>query len=164
MTKTVLLKDPDLPWEGPFPYDELAARLLAVGAAPVGPESTAEVIKDAFFDLMAGGSAPQEARAAWDALRLIDERLVADFFLYEVPEPDVDRALAELARSDPPVELPDFRKLADVQPDAQLLPPLPAVSVGRAPKLSVVTIEEPPLDLRLDDVDLFVFLEEADER
>lgn len=158
-----LLRDPDLPWDGPFPYDYLAERLAAIGAAPIGPDSPAEVIKDAFFDLMAGGPPPQDARIAWDALRRIEDRLVIDFFLYEA-ETDIDGALVRLARTEPPVELPDFRELAAEAPDARLLPDVPQVAAGRAPKLSHVAIHEPPLDLRLGDPDLLALLEESDER
>jgi len=160
--RTVLLGDPDLPWDGPMPYEYLAARLTEIGAQAIGPDSPASVIRDAFFDLMGGGPPTQEARIVWDMLRRIDDRLVVDFFLYEVPPQDVESALAELGRAEPPVTLPDFRRLADVPPDARLLPEPPDVRVGRAPKLSAVAIDEPPLDLDLADPDWLALLDEND--
>lgn len=74
------MKDPLLNWNGSFPYDVLSV----VG---IDPDSTMQQVNDASFDLMAGGMS-QEERAAWNELRLIDKRLVVDFFLYQTDEID----------------------------------------------------------------------------
>lgn len=72
------MQDPLLDWDGVFPYDALAA----VG---VTPQSTMQQIRDVSFDLMARGMSVEE-RAAWDQLRLVEKRLVVDFFLYQTDE------------------------------------------------------------------------------
>ncbi len=72
-----MLKDPLTRWQGPFPYDLLA---------PVGitPQSSLKEVMDASYDLMAQGLMTPDVRAAWDKLRHTSERLVVDFFLYDI--------------------------------------------------------------------------------
>jgi len=80
-----LIKDPYLSWWGDFPYDRLNAALARLGRPILGPSSTAKEVHDAYFDLMAAGPPAGEDRVAWDELRLLERRLLVDFFLYEVP-------------------------------------------------------------------------------
>ena len=75
-----MIKDPELKWNGPFPYDVLAA-------AGLTPHSTMREVKDASFVLMARDAMTPEVRAAWDELRLTPRRLLADFFLYPTDLP-----------------------------------------------------------------------------
>jgi hypothetical protein len=117
------IKDPDLPWDGVFPYDQLRRRLREAGAPPIGPASTAQAVRDCLFDLMQAGPVDQLDRAAWDELRQTHRRLVADFFLYCLPEPDWDEFRGRLAELEVPVIYPDFRQLADLDPDYSRIPP-----------------------------------------
>ena len=141
--RTSLVKDPHLPWDGPFPYDHLSARLAQSGARPVGPESTATEIKDSFFDIMGTGQVEHADRVAWDALRRLDERLVVDFFMYEVPTADAESVAADIAACTVPVWLPDFRRIADVAPDFSVLAAPAQIDVGHLP---------PPIDVPAAEV------------
>jgi hypothetical protein len=99
---TRLTRDPWLAPDGPDPYEWLSARLAACGRPPVGPASSDDEIKEAFFDLMAAALADQDARGAWDTLRQIDRRLVVDFFFYEVPDAGLTDVVRELAGLEAP--------------------------------------------------------------
>jgi hypothetical protein len=81
-----MLKDPLTRWHGPFPYDVLAK-------AGITLSSSLREVLDASFSLMEQGAMTLEERQAWDELRLLPRRLLADFFLY-----DLDPA-AEIARA-----------------------------------------------------------------
>ena len=124
-----MLKDPCLRWDGPFPYDALAD----VG---VTPHSSMEQVRDASFELMANGTMTQEARAAWDTLRVTGSRLLVDFLLYDVDlqaaveaarateqcaagnEPPLSATLADPALGDDPADAlnacPEIAFLADL--------------------------------------------------
>jgi len=115
--KTVLMKDARLPWPTDFPYDHLAARLAGAGAAAIGPESTAAEVMATLFALQETGTPTAVDRDAWDALRHIDQRLTIDFYLYEVPAPDVTTLIDDLGCQEPPVVVPDFHRLAVVPVD-----------------------------------------------
>lgn len=82
----LLVRDPYLPWAGPFPYDLLSAQLQEMGKPGLGPTSTLAEIQDALFDLMSGSVTP-EVQSAWDELSLLGQRLVVDFFMYQLAEP-----------------------------------------------------------------------------
>jgi hypothetical protein len=166
-TETVLIRDVQLPWAGPFPYDHLAARLEEIGASPIGSESTAARINDSFFDLMAAGQPTHADRLAWDALRRTDQRLIVDFFMYEVPVHAVGAALSEAARQPVPVVLPDFLPLAHVEPDFSALRAPdhfgPESDVGHE-FITGETCRRGAVDIGDVPVDVFAVLEPADER
>jgi hypothetical protein len=61
-------------WEDGFPY-------LVLAEAGITPASSIADVKEASFTLMSRGMSPEQ-RAAWDALRFPERRLVIDFFLY----------------------------------------------------------------------------------
>ncbi|HYK01198.1 MAG TPA: hypothetical protein VE974_05535 [Thermoanaerobaculia bacterium] len=152
--RTILLKDRHLPWEGAFPYDLLSGRLAALGARPIGPGSTSDEIKEAFFDVMAGGSPSHEVRAAWDALRLADQRLLIDFFLYELSATSVESAIAELAALESPVSPACFRELANIPPDLEVLTAPERIDTGADPP-------EPPVNIGPVSFNVLSYLEEA---
>src|SRR5437762_548223 len=104
--KRVLIKDAHLPWTGAYPYEHLARRLRSGGFAPIGPESTADEIKNCLFDLMQLGAPEESDRLAWDELRHADRRLLADFFLYDVAEPDSAAVSATLGEVEIPIYFP----------------------------------------------------------
>jgi hypothetical protein len=73
-----MIKDPGTTWDGPYPYDELAA-------AGITPDSTQrEVADEAPFTLMTQGLLTTRAQRAMEELRDPQRRLVADFLLYDV--------------------------------------------------------------------------------
>jgi hypothetical protein len=84
-----MIKDPLTRWPGPFPYDVLAKSGITLSS------SLREVL-DASFSLMEQGVMTQEERQAWDDLRLLPRRLLADFFLYDF-DPAVEIARARRA-------------------------------------------------------------------
>jgi hypothetical protein len=163
---TLLIKDRHLPWDGPFPYDDLAAHLRACNATPIDPASTAQQIRDSFFDVMAAGRSVAEARAAWEVLRQLDERLIIDFFLYEAPAGDVDQLLDALSAYEVPAMLPDFRDLADVPPDRSVLHAPEHIDLGPDPgplPIPPSALELPPVDIGAVEVDLLAILEDDDD-
>jgi len=103
--KYLLVKDPNLPWAGPFPYDQLQR-------AGIDPFSSVRDVTNALFKLQ--GRASVEDRVAWDALRMPEQRLHADFFLYHL-------AIAEAEELDlpPPIEFPDSRNPSERTPEIQ---------------------------------------------
>jgi hypothetical protein len=160
-----LVKDPGLPWDGPFPYDDLTARLRDCGVV-AGPSSSAAAINDSLYDLMAHGAASAEARAAWEVLRNLGSRLAVDFFLYEVDASEVETALEELAACDVPVVLPDFRELAGVPPDPAAVRVEDRIGTAVLPEavFAARTIEEKPWDIGSVSFDVLRVMEEPDER
>jgi hypothetical protein len=150
-TPRKLILDPLLPWDGEHPYRHLAVRLEALGKPPVGPGSTMAEIRDCYYDLMAPGSDRTADRRAWDELRKVGSRLLADFFLYEVAEVDAPAALERMAAVEMPVELPDFRRLAEIPVDfAAALDPAERIEAAARPgpvELPAAVREPPPLDL-----------------
>jgi hypothetical protein len=55
-------------------------------------------------------------------LRHIDQRLLVDFFMYEVPAPDIERICRELSELELPEVIPDIAGLVDTAPDFSALP------------------------------------------
>ncbi len=78
--------DPLTQWEDGYPY-------IVLAEVDLTPASSMADVMDASFALMAQGMTP-EGRAAWDALRFPDRRLVVDFFLYRAL-PGVDPSALE---------------------------------------------------------------------
>ena len=81
-----MIKDPLTVWDGDFPYDVLA---------PIGvtPQSTHDEMVDASFILMTRRLMNPETQKAWNELRNLQRRLLADFLLYDV-DPSVEIAEA----------------------------------------------------------------------
>jgi hypothetical protein len=147
----LLLKDPHLPWEGDFPYERLNRRLQEAGHPGLTPSSTSKEIQDALFDLMATGAVSTEDRLAWDELRLPERRLVLDFFMYAF------EAGGESIWSDGvwdlplPLQMPDFRKLADSEPEYEKALSVPSsFDPFPLPKYVLIDAEllvAPPVDI-----------------
>ncbi|MCP3961114.1 MAG: hypothetical protein GY719_24985 [bacterium] len=144
-----LVLDPCLAWGEEHPYRRLNARLETLGKTRVTPSSTMAEIHDCYYDLMAPGSRQDGDRQAWDELRKVGSRLLADFFLYEVSKIDPEEALGQSGRVEMPVELPDFRRMAEIPVDvAAALEPPERFELGERPgPVDLTAHEPPPLDL-----------------
>jgi hypothetical protein len=70
--------DPALPWDGEFPYRVLER-------FGVAPDSPAEVVQDASFEMTAADMADAGVNLAWEQLRVPRRRLVSDFLCYHLP-------------------------------------------------------------------------------
>lgn len=97
-----LIRDPSVPWPGgDCPYLLLAEQKLA-------PDSPHDRCVEASFDLLDNGGMSAEQRAAWEALRATEKRLLVDFSLFAVTRRErVEEVLARHARvgdclGDPP--------------------------------------------------------------
>jgi tetratricopeptide (TPR) repeat protein len=94
MAKTRLLIEPSVPVEGePNPYAVLG----------LAPDADKAAIDQVSFTLQAKpGGMQQNERTAWDALRLPQRRLVADFCAYRVAEPQrAQQVIGELLALNP---------------------------------------------------------------
>ncbi|MEV0091409.1 hypothetical protein [Streptomyces sp. NPDC050738] len=131
-----MIKDPGTAWNGPFPYDVLAA----VG---VTPETTQrDLQKDISFELMLQGLMTPEAQTAWHELRTPDSRLLMDVLMYDV-DPAASIA-AELAETEAALEDPGVPEEAA---QCLALPPLRELS-GLVEELDGVALAVPdPPDL-----------------
>jgi len=154
--REILVADPDLPWDGPFPYALLDAALRDAGHAGLPPSATAAEVKDALFDLMAAGRPDQALHAAWNELRLGERRVVVDFFLHRLAcariDPDDDR----LFGADLPVRALPLAPLLDVGVDVERLADVLVADPGPAPDVPVPLDLAPPdpgpIDLSAEDV------------
>lgn len=95
-----MLKDPLTAWDGPYPYDVLAL-------VEVTPHHSHAEILDLSYELMERGLMTPLARIAWEELRRVERRLLADLLLYDLdPQTEVAAASAaidaELRRPGPP--------------------------------------------------------------
>ena len=100
-----MIKDPLTAWDGEFPYD-------ALEPAGITPQSTQAEVDDASFTLMTRHLMNPVTQKAWNQLRDVQRRLLADFLLYDVdPAVELDEARrrveAELDEFDPPPEIRD---------------------------------------------------------
>jgi hypothetical protein len=87
MANMQLVRDSFLPWEGPFPYEHLDRRLREVGHRGLDPSASAEQIRDdVLFELMSAGEVTGADQQAWNELRLLDRRLLLDFFHYRLDD------------------------------------------------------------------------------
>ena len=87
-----MIKDPLTAWPGPFPYDVL-------GEVGITPDSSHAEVGDASFVLMTRRLMNPVTQKAWDELRDVRRRLLADALLYDVDlGEEVRRARARLAR------------------------------------------------------------------
>ncbi|MFI6088698.1 hypothetical protein [Streptomyces sp. NPDC051218] len=112
-----MIKDPATSWDGgPYPYDALAE----VGVTPGMPHAG---LQDVSFELLARRLMTPATQQAWEELRVVRRRMLAELLLYDVdltaelPAADavLDAALGAafavrepLGREDPPPQpLPD---------------------------------------------------------
>lgn len=119
-----MLFDPFMAWPGAHPYGVLNGR-LTLSSYRLDPQSSAQEVNNAAFDLMMGGALSYEERLAWDELRDPERRFLVDFFMYCVPGED-GALVSCIADLEAPVAMPDFRAWGDVPADldALALPPL----------------------------------------
>lgn len=89
-----MIKDPATSWDGgPFPYDALAEVGVTPGMSHTG-------IQDVSFDLLARRLMTPVTQQAWDELRVVRRRMLAELLLYDVdPAAEVPAALAALDRA-----------------------------------------------------------------
>lgn len=108
-----LLIDRFLPWEGGFPY-----RVLE----PFGlhPNSTSKAVLDASYDMTPEDLANTSVNASWEALRLARERLLVDFFCYDLPAP---AAREPQTTTELPVPLALLERLTAEWPEGPRIPP-----------------------------------------
>lgn len=156
-----LIADPAFPWPDGDPYAILNARLVAGGGKPLGPNSTLAEVRDAWFDIQLLGQPGPQERPAWDRLRVVEKRLVIDFFHYRLPRIDLT-PLLDCERPPPPVQLPDPADLVAEhllgleQPmDGEPVPIIPvdwqSIDVGGGiVKLQPVTLPPPRLEDMLE--------------
>ncbi|MWA14319.1 hypothetical protein [Streptomyces sp. BA2] len=102
-----MIKDPSTSWDGgPYPYDALAE----VGVTPGMSHAD---LQDVSFELLARRLMTPATQQAWDELRVVRRRMVAELLLYDVDLPSelpaadaaLDAALAvreSLGREGPP--------------------------------------------------------------
>ncbi|MGW7073977.1 hypothetical protein ACWGH2_01085 [Streptomyces sp. NPDC054871] len=98
-----MIKDPSTSWDGgPYPYDALAE----VGVTPGMSHAD---LQDVSFELLARRLMTPATQHAWDELRVVRRRMVAELLLYDVDlaaelpaaEAELDRALAAGAPGQP---------------------------------------------------------------
>lgn len=149
--KSLLFKDAHLPWQGEFPYECLNRSLQKVGHPGVNPSSTLQEVKDALFDLMSTRTVKPEDRLAWDELRFSERRLVLDFFMYAFETGGDDNWSAALCDLPMPLQMPDFRELADGEPEYEKAVPLPSsfapFPVPEAAPADAELLIAPPVDI-----------------
>ncbi|MFI8873360.1 hypothetical protein [Streptomyces sp. NPDC055243] len=89
-----MIKDPATGWDGgPFPYDALAE----VG---VTPGTSHADLQDVSFELLARRLMTPVTQQAWDELRVVRRRMVAELLLYDVDlATELPAAVAELDRA-----------------------------------------------------------------
>jgi len=157
-----LIKDPHLSWPSEFPYERLSESLRQIGHPGIDPNSSAKQINDALFDLMAAGKPSTEDRLAWDELRYLDRRLLADFFMYSLDIADDDLLSQSLSEQPMPVRMPDYLRLADDPPDlSRIITPPIYFDPGPEPKPLLIDpelLETGPVEIGpvpYDEADFF---------
>ncbi len=142
------------------PYFWLETRLNEIGRPRIGPSSSIQEINEALFDLMEDGRVLREDREAWDQLRHVEQRLAFDFCMYQVAVEDDQLLESALWDLDPPLELPDFLRLADGLPDFARSPVLPEAPEP-APPPYPVKIDFQSLQLGAVDIGSLFYDEET---
>ncbi|MFI0409329.1 hypothetical protein [Actinomadura sp. 3N508] len=117
-------------WPGPFPYDVLAC-------AGVTPDTSHAAMQDVPFDLLARRAMTPEAQQAWNELRTVRRRMLADLMLYDA-DPAADLAAA---RAEVEAALRDPGEPPGVARCLELDPPL---SPDLAAELDEVVLDPPP--------------------
>jgi hypothetical protein len=87
-----MIRDPETRWNGPYPY-------AALEKAGLTPESTQDEVANASFTLMSRRMMNPVTQKAWDELRELPTRLLADALQYDVDAPaELERAQAWVRR------------------------------------------------------------------
>ncbi len=123
--------DPALPWEGEFPYRVLRR-------FGITPDSPADAVQDASFDMSASDLADAAVNLAWEKLRVPRRRLVIDFFCYALPPEASPAPEAEKRADDYPLPWTFVRTLAQTPPPQGARPtvapaPMPPALGGALP-------------------------------
>jgi hypothetical protein len=110
-----MLIDPEMKWRGgPFPYS-------ALQAAGITPASTHREVMDSSFSLMETDSFDEDARNAWDSLRLLERRLWVDLLLLEGSPSELASQLQGFGSAAEPIETvemtPPFEALDTMERD-----------------------------------------------
>ncbi|HEX3790981.1 MAG TPA: hypothetical protein VHW44_24165 [Pseudonocardiaceae bacterium] len=128
-----MIQDPLTVWNGPYPYDALAP-------AGVTPAYSHAQMAEVSFTLMTRRMMNPRTQKAWNELRDLQRRLLADFLLYDVDAAEeIADARAELAREfAAPTETPEaVRALAmPVEALTELTGELAEVVLDSAPPVS----------------------------
>lgn len=159
-----LIKDPDLPWGGEFPYDRLDRKLRESGYPGLDPSATNQQVKDILFDLMAKGPISAQDRLAWDELRLLERRLLVDFLMYGFRGAQSDVWSDEVWDLPMPLHIPDFSLLADVEPAYEKILTVPSSFEAPAPIATHIEAEVQavsPVDIGSINVNEVVILGDA---
>ncbi|WP_158630448.1 hypothetical protein [Glycomyces terrestris] len=122
-----MIRDPRPAWDGRYPYE-------ALEPAGIGPHSTQEEVENASFTLMTSGLMNAATQAAWDELREVPKRLLADALLYDV---DLPAAVAE-ARA----------RLERERAEAAAPPPVPPQRETALELLASIGDDLPPVEAR----------------
>ncbi|MEU5957084.1 hypothetical protein [Streptomyces sp. NPDC047525] len=111
-----MIKDPSTGWDGgPFPYDAL----VDVG---VTPRTSHADLQDVSFELLARRLMTPVTQQAWDELRVVRRRMVAELLLYDVDlESDAPAAEAALDRALATAERPEATAFPLPEETARLL-------------------------------------------
>jgi hypothetical protein len=159
-----LIPDPDLAWDGPFPYALLDAALRRAGHAGLAPDAPASEVKDLLFDLMASGSRDQALQTAWNELRVDSTRIAVDFFLYRLSAVALDADDDTLWQADLPVRDLPLDPLLDIGVDLEALSDLFRVEQDIPdPAPPAPSAPPAPLDVGPIDVDVSTLYEGLDE-
>lgn len=157
----MLVAEAAFPWPDGDSYAILNARLTKAGAPPLGPHSTMAEVRDAMFDIQSTGAPGARETAAWHGLRVIEKRLVIDFFHYRVPRADLT-PLQQLADLPLPVERLDVANLVAARleevahrPQPAPLPPVHVdwrlIDAGTGPDRPPPAMPRPHIDDVLGD-------------
>ena len=103
--------DPALPWDGDFPYEVLRR-------FGVTPDSPADAVQDASFEMTPEDLADANVNLAWEQLRVPRRRLLIDFFCYQLP-PEAPAADQTAAAAYYPLPWAFVRKLAQTPPPSR---------------------------------------------
>ena len=118
-----LWPDPEVPWDGPRPYAELARFGL-------GPNSTLQQVLDASFDMSADDLSDEKLNSSWETLRSTRARLLVDFFCVDLPPPAEEDGTAFVGPRPVPLKLMD--DLAATLPEV----PGSLLALGTMPRFS----------------------------
>jgi hypothetical protein len=143
-----MIQDPLTAWDGPYPYDVLAS----VG---VTPSLTHAEILDVSYALLEQRLMTAPARRAWEELRQVPRRLLADFLLYDL-EPEAEIAGArtsigeELRTPGPP---PQAAEALELRPELldELMSELRAVELEPPGPVRIIPEFADPIPRQLLD-------------
>ncbi|THV39836.1 hypothetical protein [Glycomyces buryatensis] len=128
-----MIRDPHTVWNGRYPYE-------ALEPAGIGPASTQDEVEDASFTLMTKRLMNPVTQTAWDELRELPKRLLADALLYDVDtEAEIERAGAWVRRERESQAQVDTDRYWSMPPElpAALAADLPELEVGPPPEVEL---------------------------